>query len=79
LTGDKQKVALDKEIRHDFALAKAAALDVGQSFDAALQSPAQRPALDRLLAASSELKRQLGGPLPPALNLPLGFNSLDGD
>jgi predicted lipoprotein len=77
LTGDK--AALDKEIRHDFELAEAAAQGVSQSFYDALQSPAQRPALDRLLAAASDLKRQLGGPLPLALNLPLGFNSLDGD
>lgn len=41
--------------------------------------PELRPALQRLLSAVSELKRLIGGELPSAIDLPLGFNALDGD
>ncbi len=79
LKADQKVVSLDLEIRRSFALTLQAARDIEQPLFHALQSPEQRPALDRLLAAASELKRLLGGPLPTALGLTLGFNSLDGD
>lgn len=79
LKTDAQKVLLDRDIRRSFARALQAARAIEQPLYDALQSPAQRPGLERLLAATSELKRLLGGPLPPALGLSLGFNSLDGD
>lgn len=79
LTADPKSVSLDQEIRRSFAQTLRAARDIEQPLFQALQSPEQRPALDRLVAAASELKRLLGGPLPAALGLKLGFNSLDGD
>ncbi len=39
----------------------------------------RRVALERLLEQTRELKRLVGNELPQALDLPLGFNSLDGD
>jgi hypothetical protein len=79
LRADAKTAPLDDEIRRAFALALQAARAVDQPTGDALQSTAQRPALERLLAAASELKRLLGDPLPTAVGLSLGFNSLDGD
>jgi hypothetical protein len=41
--------------------------------------PKRRVALEQLLEEIRELKRLVGTELPQALDLPLGFNSLDGD
>lgn len=79
LAADKEKSELDRDIRRSFAQALQAARAIPVSLDQALQTPARRPSLERLLAATSELKRLLGGSLPTALGLSLGFNSLDGD
>jgi predicted lipoprotein len=47
-------------------------------YDSAAETQ-RRVALERLLEQSRELKRLVGTELPQALDLPLGFNSLDGD
>ncbi|MGE3481236.1 MAG: imelysin family protein [Gammaproteobacteria bacterium] len=79
LKSGKENVALDREIRRAFDRTLHAARDIKQPLYDALQTPGQRQSVERLLAAASELKRLLGDPLPSALGLPLGFNSLDGD
>lgn len=72
--------ALDKEIRHGFSAALDASDAVDQSLYEAIESSSARPpAVQRLLEAVSNLKRQVGAELPLALNLSLGFNALDGD
>jgi len=79
LKADVRTASLDQEIRHAFGQALQAARAIEQLPDGAMTSPAQRPALERLLTAATEVKRLLGGPLPAGLGLSLGFNSLDGD
>jgi predicted lipoprotein len=82
LKTDARSAPLDQDIRRAFAqaLQEARAIEPPPgSADEGWQSPEQRPELERLLVATSELKRLLGGPLPSALGLSLGFNSLDGD
>lgn len=79
LRADKRNAALDRDIRKAFTRAIKAARDIKQPLYDALQSEARRRPVEDLLAAASELKRLLGVPLPAALGLPLGFNSLDGD
>lgn len=79
LKSDKENAALDRDIRRAFDRTLHAARDIKQPLYDALQSPGQRQSVEQLLAAASELKRLLGGPLPSALGLSLGFNSLDGD
>lgn len=79
LKANAQTAPLDHEIRQAFGQALQAARAVEQLPDDAMTSPEQRPALERLLAAATEVKRLLGGPLPGGLGLSLGFNSLDGD
>lgn len=79
LKADVRNAGLDREIREAFGRALNAALDIRQPLYDALQSESGRQSVERLLTAASELKRLLGGPLPAALDLSLGFNSLDGD
>jgi predicted lipoprotein len=74
-----QAASLDKEIQLAFTRALQAAQAVRQPMDDAQTLSEQRPALEHLLAAASELERLLSGPLPSGLGLSLGFNSLDGD
>ncbi len=45
----------------------------------AVADPTQRPRVEALLAALSELKLMVVGELAAALEIPIGFNSLDGD
>jgi uncharacterized protein len=45
----------------------------------ALDDPAQKAALDQMVAASSELQTLIGEGLSTALRLSVGFSSLDGD
>lgn len=79
LKADQRNAALDRDIRKAFTRALEAARAVEPPLYDALQSEARRRPVEGLLTAASELKRLLGGPLPTALGLPLGFNSLDGD
>ncbi|MBK9130065.1 MAG: imelysin family protein [Gammaproteobacteria bacterium] len=79
LKADKRNTGLDREIREAFSRALEAAHTIKEPLYDALQSESGRQSVERLLTATSELKRLLGGPLPAALGLSLGFNSLDGD
>jgi len=72
-------VALDARLRSAFTEALAAARAIDRPLLEIGRDPAQRPALDRLLAKCRDLKALTGGALPQALDIPLGFNSLDGD
>lgn len=79
LKADKRNAHLDREIRAAFGRALEAVRTVKQPLYDALQSGSGRQSVERLLSTASDLKRLLGGPLPDALGLSLGFNSLDGD
>ncbi|WP_428249681.1 imelysin family protein [Ferrovibrio sp.] len=70
---------------------KALAAELGRRFDdlaqrtrgldleTALANTAQRAALDKLRADAGALKTMLAEKLAPALDIPVGFNALDGD
>jgi hypothetical protein len=79
MLADKQAAGLDRRIVAAFEAARAAARAIDRPLYEIAADETQRPALDRLLARCSDLKRLIGDPLPKALGIPLGFNSLDGD
>jgi predicted lipoprotein len=72
------KKSLDDDIRKSFAETIAAANAITTSVYEGAGDPALRPAWERLLQSLRVLKRQIST-LPQALDIPLGFNSLDGD
>lgn len=71
--------ALAKQIDAAFATSITHAKESKFSLYDSAADPNRREALERLLEETRELKRLVGTELPQALNLPLGFNSLDGD
>ncbi len=71
--------ALAQRINTAFATTRASAEAVPQPLATAVSDPTARRAVEQLKNATAELKRLVGSELPPALGLPLGFNSLDGD
>ncbi len=76
---DKRNEGLDREIKVTFSRALDAVRDIKLPLYDALQTGPGRQSVEHLLAVTSDLKSLLGGPLPAALGLSLGFNSLDGD
>ncbi|MCB1875965.1 MAG: imelysin family protein [Chromatiales bacterium] len=66
---DREIVTAFEEIRKD----------LDKLPDDAFADPAQRPALEALLARVQSLEQTVEKSLPAALDIPLGFNSLDGD
>lgn len=71
--------ALDAEITRAFERTIAAARAVKIPLEDAVQDRSGRPALETLGAEIIALKGLLMQRLPAALDLPLGFNALDGD
>jgi predicted lipoprotein len=58
----------------------ALARDAGDlALEKAVSDPAQRPAVERLRTLAAETKTLLADKVTAALNIPLGFNALDGD
>lgn len=72
-------VRLDRQLRDAFATALVAAKGVDAPLVEIAKDPTRRPALQGLLTRCRQLKQLVSGPLPQALDVPLGFNSLDGD
>lgn len=68
---------LAADLQSRFAALMAAA--EGFDLDAALADPAGRTKAETLRAASLELKRMLAERLTASLEIPVGFNALDGD
>lgn len=62
-----------------FAQTLATARSLGTPFEAALTDPEARPVLERLATETAALQALLARRLSSALDLPLGFNALDGD
>lgn len=71
--------ALDQRLRDAFAAAVTAAVALDRPLAELAADPAGRAGLDALAARVITLKGLAGGDLPRALDIPLGFNSLDGD
>lgn len=71
--------ALDAAIRDGFAKSLAAADALKQPLEVAVANSAGRPQAEKLAAELVALKKLLGDRLPPALDIPVGFNALDGD
>jgi predicted lipoprotein len=69
----------DRQIRHAFSEVLKAATVIEQPLFAIVSDDAQRTPLEKLKASCSSLKRLIGEQLPQALDISLGFNSLDGD
>lgn len=71
--------ALDAAIKDAFARSLAAAAALKTPLETAVQDKAMRPQAEKLAAETLALKKLLGDRLPPALDIPVGFNALDGD
>ncbi|HEY7141561.1 MAG TPA: imelysin family protein [Methylomirabilota bacterium] len=70
---------LDARLRRGFAACLEAADGVPVPLEAAVGSRGGRPAVERLLAEVRDLSHTVAEHLTTALDLPLGFNALDGD
>lgn len=71
--------ALDDLLRRAFAQTRETAEGIALPLRDAVSAPAMRPALDQLALEAAALRALLGRDLAPALGVPVGFNSLDGD
>lgn len=70
---------LNESIQRGFDRSIAAADAIKSPLEEAIADPSLRPAVETLAAEVLALKNLLVQKLPPALDLPLGFNALDGD
>lgn len=70
---------LARQVAEGFASAATAAGRIAPSLEAAVTEPGGRAAVEALLRAFGPLRRLLGERAAPALGLPMGFNSMDGD
>lgn len=71
--------AADTAIRDSFAKAVTTANALKTPLETAVQDAKTRPQAEALAAELLALKKLLGDRLPPALDIPVGFNALDGD
>lgn len=71
--------AVDSAIRDAFAKSLAAAAALKVPLETAVQDKAARPQAEKLAAETLALKKILLDRLPSALDIPVGFNALDGD
>lgn len=71
--------SLDKTIRSAFAQAQASAAALPMPLERAVQDAGARKAAEKLAADTLALKSLVMQRLPEALQIPVGFNALDGD
>lgn len=71
--------AADAAIRDGFASSVTAASALKQPLETAVQDAGARRQAEALATELLALKKLLGDRLPPALDIPVGFNALDGD
>lgn len=74
-----QAPEIDARLRRGFDACIAAADRIPAPLEAAVKSPRGRPAVERLLKEVRTLRHTVAEHLTTALDLPLGFNALDGD
>jgi hypothetical protein len=72
-------VELDDLLRHAFAQTRETSRSVTVPLRDAVSSEVMRPRLEQLLTEMTALRALLVRRLAPALGVPVGFNSLDGD
>ena len=70
---------LDAQLRRGFDACIAAADRIPGPLESAVKSPRTRPSVERLLKEVQTLSHTVAEHLTTALDLPLGFNALDGD
>jgi predicted lipoprotein len=70
---------LDVRLRRGFDACIEAVDGVPGSLESAVATRSTRPAVERLLAEVRDLTHMVAEHLTTALDLPLGFNALDGD
>ena len=70
---------VDRAITAAFTEARAAAVAIDRPLYDIVRDADYRPALERLRTSAAHLRRTVAERLPPAIDIPLGFNSLDGD
>lgn len=73
------KASLAAEAEGAFAAAEAAAARIAPSLERAVTQPQGRAAIEALLREIGTTRRLLAEQAAPALELPIGFNSMDGD
>lgn len=71
--------AVDAAIRDGLAKSVAAAAALKVPLETAVQDAKARPQAEALATELLALKKTLGERLPPVLDIPVGFNALDGD
>lgn len=71
--------ALDTAVRDGIARSVTAANAITLPLEAAIQDARARPQAETLAAELVALKKLLSERVPPALDIPVGFNALDGD
>lgn len=71
--------ALDDLLRRAFAQTRATAAGIGKPLEEAVLDPVERPKVVQLAREAAALKTLLAQRLTAALDIPLGFNALDGD
>ena len=71
--------AVDTAIRDGLGKSVTAANAIRVPLETAVQDAKARPQAEALAAELLALKKLLGDRLPPALDIPVGFNALDGD
>jgi len=71
--------ALDRDVESAFEATLRALDAIPMPLARAVNDAAGRAALESLRAEANKLKALFANPVPQSLNLPLGFNSLDGD
>ena len=71
--------ALDDLLRRAFAQVRATADAIRPPLESAVEDARRRPAAERLVRETAALKALIAQRLTEALDIPLGFNALDGD
>jgi uncharacterized protein len=70
---------LHQQIEAAFKQAQATVMEIDMPLAKAIKYPQQRILVERLHSEISQIKKLISGELTQALDIPLGFNALDGD
>ena len=75
-SGDRK---LDDLLRRAFRQTLATAGSIDVPLTDAVRDPARRPAVEKLAREAKALRALISQRIPVAIDVPLGFNSMDGD